>query len=145
MASLVAVFAAILGGAGTSRAPAASARAGRAADPLAGVSRQSLRWQPCGAFQCTTLTVPQNYADPTGPVFHLPVVKEPAADPAHRVGTLFVDPGGPAASGIGFVEQQPSPFSATLRDRFDIVSWDRRSTAGSDGVAMSRRLGPGRL
>jgi pimeloyl-ACP methyl ester carboxylesterase len=113
-------------------APSASAKARRGADPLSGFGRQTLAWQACGTFQCATLTVPQDYSNPTGPLFHLPVVKSPATDPAHRVGTLFVDPGGPAASGVAFVQQQPSVFSATLQSRFDIVSWDRRGSAGSD-------------
>lgn len=116
-----------------SASPAPATSAASAADPLHGFGRQTLAWQPCGSgFQCSTLTVPQNYLDPTGPVFHLPVVKSPATDPAHRVGTLLANPGGPAQSGVAFLQQQPSPFSANLRARFDIVAWDRRGTAGSD-------------
>lgn len=131
--ALVAVATAVTAVAGVvPAASAASASARRAADLFAGFGGQRLTWQACGAFQCATLTVPQNYSDPTGPVMHLPVIKSPATDPAHRVGTLFVDPGGPAASGVGFVQQQPSPFSPALRARFDIVSWDRRGSAASD-------------
>jgi pimeloyl-ACP methyl ester carboxylesterase len=107
--------------------------AASAPDLLHAFGRQTLTWQPCGAgFQCATLTVPQNYLNPTGPVFHLPVLKSPATDRAHRVGTLLANPGGPAQSGVAFLRQQPSPFSANLRARFDIVAWDRRGTAGSD-------------
>lgn len=103
------------------------------AAPLQSFGRQTLTWQPCGGgFQCATLTVPQNYFDSTGPVFHLPVIKSPATDPAHRAGTLLANPGGPAQSGVAFLRQQPSPFSANLQARFDIVAWDRRGTAGSD-------------
>ncbi|NUP53795.1 MAG: alpha/beta fold hydrolase, partial [Catenulispora sp.] len=103
------------------------------AGPLQSFGRQTLAWQSCGGvFQCATLTVPQNYLDPTGPVFHLPVIKSPATDPAHRVGTLLANPGGPAQSGVAFLRQQPSPFSANVQARFDIVAWDRRGTAGSD-------------
>lgn len=113
--------------------PAASAARAQSADRLAGFGHQTLTWQPCGTFQCTTLTVPQDYANPTGPVFHLPVIKAPAGDPAHRAGTLLVNPGGPAASGVGFLQNYlPYALSPTLVADFDVVAWDTRGIAGSD-------------
>ena len=64
-----------------------------AAEPstLAAYYAQHLDWQPCdGGFECAQLVVPFDYAKPDGPRFTLPVVKLPAADPAHRVGALVV-------------------------------------------------------
>ncbi|NUP53146.1 MAG: alpha/beta fold hydrolase [Catenulispora sp.] len=111
-------------------APAAPAQS---TDPLAGFGRQTLTWAPCGTFQCATLTVPQDYLNPTGPVFHLPVIKAPAGDPAHRAGTLLVNPGGPAISGVEFLRNYlPYALSPTLTADFDVVAWDTRGVAGSD-------------
>ncbi|HJY57606.1 MAG TPA: alpha/beta hydrolase, partial [Streptosporangiaceae bacterium] len=67
-----------------------------AAEPstLAAYYAQHLNWQPCdGSFECAQLVVPFDYAKPDGPRFTLPVVRLPAADPAHRVGTLVINPG----------------------------------------------------
>ena len=69
-----------------------------AAEPstLAAYYAQHLNWQACdGGFECAQLVVPFDYAKPDGPRFTLPVVELPAADPAHRVGTLVINPGGP--------------------------------------------------
>jgi len=52
---------------------------------LAAYYAQHLDWQPCdGGFECAQFVVPFDYAKPDGPRFTLPVVKLPAADPAHR-------------------------------------------------------------
>jgi pimeloyl-ACP methyl ester carboxylesterase len=102
-------------------------------DPPAGVGRQTLTWQACGAAECSTLTVPQNYLDPTGPVFHLPVIKFPATDPAHRVGTLFANLGGAADSGVDYLQRYLTySLSSRVLADFDVVTWDARGTAGSD-------------
>ena len=58
-----------------------------------------LRWQSCGSdfpqLLCTTATVPLDYDRPRGRTTRLALAKRPAADPAHRIGTVFVNPGGP--------------------------------------------------
>ena len=70
---------------------------------LAAYYAQHLDWQPCdGGFQCAELVVPFDYAKPDGPRFTLPVVKLPAADPAHRIGARVVNPGGPGGSGVQY-------------------------------------------
>jgi pimeloyl-ACP methyl ester carboxylesterase len=115
--------------------PTAAAAAPASPDLLSGLGRQTLTWQPCGTAECGTLTVPQNYLDPTGPVFHLPVIKFPATDPAHRVGTLFANTGGAANSGVSFLQKYVTYLlSAQVRADFDVVTWDARGTAGSDPV-----------
>ncbi|MEY9862079.1 pimeloyl-ACP methyl ester carboxylesterase [Catenulispora sp. GAS73] len=102
-------------------------------DPLAGFGRQTLTWQACGTAQCSTLTVPRDYLDPAGQVFHLPVIKFPATDPAHRVGTLFANLGGAANSGVGYLRGSLTyALSPRLLADFDVVTWDARGTAGSD-------------
>src|SRR2546430_1165983 len=59
-----------------------------------------LDWQPCGALQCATATVPLDYDRPIGPTIQLALVRRLATDPAHRIGTLFVQTGGPGSSSV---------------------------------------------
>lgn len=94
-----------------------------------------MAWTPCGSpFQCGHVAVPLDYAHPSGHTIKLALVRLPATDPAHRVGSLLVNPGGPGASGVDFVMQQPTLFSAALRARFDIVGFDPRGVGRSDPV-----------
>src|SRR5262245_1744391 len=79
-----------------------------------------LNWQPCdGEFLCAMATVPLDYAHPTGATIQLAVIEHPATDPAHRIGSLFFNPGGPGGSGVTLLPELYSLFPATLRARFD--------------------------
>jgi pimeloyl-ACP methyl ester carboxylesterase len=62
------------------------------------------------------------------------VARRPADDPAHRVGTLFFNAGGPGDGEVKYVVDNDSYFSPTLRARFDIVGVDPRATGGSGHV-----------
>ena len=49
------------------------------------------------------LPVPLDYDQPNGPTIQLSLVRLPAAGPAaERVGSLFLNPGGPGGSGVDF-------------------------------------------
>ena len=53
-----------------------------------------LAWTDCdGGFQCATAQVPLDYAKPAGAKVELALIRLPASDPAHRIGTLFTNPG----------------------------------------------------
>ncbi|HEY6377925.1 MAG TPA: alpha/beta hydrolase [Candidatus Dormibacteraeota bacterium] len=88
---------------------------------------------PAGA-RCGTLAVPLDYADPSKGAIRIRVISVPAKDPTHRIGSLLVNPGGPGASGVRFVEEAISLF-ATLNQRFDIVGFDPRGTADPNPVS----------
>lgn len=104
--------------------------------------QQKLTWRSCaGQFQCSKLTVPVNYADPAGPTIQLAVIKAPATDPAHRIGSLITNPGGPGASGVTYLKQAyptepdaPSDFGPSLRADYDMVSFDPRGVGHSAPV-----------
>jgi pimeloyl-ACP methyl ester carboxylesterase len=100
---------------------------------LAQYYAQRLDWQPCdNGFQCARLLVPFDYARPAWRQFSLPVVKLPAAGPAHRIGTLVINPGGPGGSGIEYAfSARSGEFSPAIRDRFDIVGFDPRGVGAS--------------
>lgn len=100
----------------------------------------ALAWQACppapegsastGGFQCATAVVPMDYARPGQGSFSLAVIRHPARDDAHRIGTLFWNPGGPSDSGTQYLPAAINGFPARVLDRFDIVSWDPRGMGG---------------
>jgi pimeloyl-ACP methyl ester carboxylesterase len=109
---------------------------------LAAYYAQHLNWQPCdGGFECAQFVVPFDYAKPSGPRFTLPVVKLPAADPAHRVGALVINPGGPGGSGVQYALGARLEFPAAVLARFDIVGFDPRG-AGASQPALNCENGP---
>jgi pimeloyl-ACP methyl ester carboxylesterase len=107
----------------------AGALAGGASDALA--TGAPLAWEDCGdGFECATVTVPRDYDEPGGRTFTLPVIRLPAQDASQRIGTLFVNFGGPGPSGVEAL-RFGGPVPEALHRRFDIVAWDSRGTAGS--------------
>ncbi|MBM0274634.1 alpha/beta hydrolase [Micromonospora tarensis] len=117
------------------------------------VARPVIDWQPCaedapgeqppGAevpAQCGTLSLPVDWNRPRGEHFELAVARRVATDPTARQGSLVFGPGGPGDSGVDRVVNGSSRFSADLRRRFDIVSFDPRGTGASHPVRCSREL-----
>jgi pimeloyl-ACP methyl ester carboxylesterase len=94
-------------------------------------------WSPCfrseGPFECATVGVPLDYDKPNGAQISIAMVRLPAAHPQQRIGSLFINPGGPGGSGVDFaVGAGQSLFTQEVRDRFDIVGFDPRGVARSD-------------
>ena len=99
---------------------------------LAGYYAQKLHWQPCQhGFQCARLLVPFDYRRPAWRRFSLPVIRLPASDPARRIGSLVLNPGGPGGSGIQYALAARSVVSPALRARFDVVGFDPRGVGQS--------------
>ena len=102
------------------------------------VAAPTLAWTDCAdGFQCSTAAVPLDYDQPSAAKVDLSLIKLPATDPSHRIGTLFVNFGGPGASGVERLRargQWPWLFSPELRARFDVVSWDPRGIGRSATV-----------
>jgi pimeloyl-ACP methyl ester carboxylesterase len=94
---------------------------------------------PCDqTFQCATVTVPVDYAAPTGPTIGIGIVRQPAKDQAHKLGVLLVNPGGPGGSGIETVESGQVPQA--VADRFDVIGFDPRGVGRS--AALKCPVGP---
>ena len=119
-------------GAGAGSAPSPGAGSGPSSTPPGLVPAACTETPPPGAH-CDTLWVPLDYADPSLGTIPTSVVVVPATDPAERIGSLLVNPGGPGESGVQFVDQA-YPLFATLNQRFDIVGFDPRGTTGPDAV-----------
>lgn len=106
--------------------------AGPVAPALAVAPVPKLVWRSCGSpFLCASAAVPLDWSRPRGRSISLALVKLPASDRAHRIGTLFVNPGGPGGSGVDYVMSDPEAFPAAVRTRFDIVGFDPRFVGGS--------------
>jgi hypothetical protein len=79
------------------------------------------------AFQCATAVVPLDYDKPKGRQITLALARLPASDPSRRIGSLFLNPGGPGGSGVDMVLQGgPFLYSDEVRARFDLVGFDPR-------------------
>ncbi len=101
----------------------------------------TVRWQPCAggdvapaagpALQCARVPVPLDHDDPTAASLTLALVRRPATDAAHRIGSLFVNPGGPGGSGVDLVTSTPNLLGAEVQARYDIVGFDPRGVGAS--------------
>lgn len=99
------------------------------------VKTTTLSWYSCYTdFKCATVTLPLDYDQPKGPQVEVAVLKRPANDRTHRIGSLFVNPGGPGGSGIELAQNADANFSGALLDRFDIVGFDPRGVGFSSNV-----------
>jgi pimeloyl-ACP methyl ester carboxylesterase len=113
---------------GTAAATAQAAPAGAPPVP-------DLRWTDCGGgLQCATARVPLDYGQPRGRAISIALIRLPASDPAHRIGSLLVNPGGPGTSGVAVVRANAQQFPAELQSRFDIVGFDPRGVGLSTPV-----------
>jgi pimeloyl-ACP methyl ester carboxylesterase len=93
-----------------------------------------LNWFSCAVgAQCAVAQVPLDYDEPLGAKTYIVLVKYPATDQANRIGSVFVNFGGPGVSGVN---QLLSGFGQglgfLLQGRFDVVSFDPRGVGLSD-------------
>jgi pimeloyl-ACP methyl ester carboxylesterase len=93
-----------------------------------------LKWTSCDSgFQCATARVPMDYRHPDGAEISIAVVRHLATDPAQRIGSLFINGGGPSEQIEGFLaEFQVIP--AALREHYDLISFDPRGFGYSTAV-----------
>lgn len=108
---------------------------GGAPAALAAPAAGTLSWSDCGnGFQCSTLSVPVDYQNPNGPKIDLALQRLPARNPATRIGSLLVNPGGPGGSAIEFLRSWAGAVNRNLRDRFDLVAFDPRGVGESSPI-----------
>ncbi|RLV48293.1 alpha/beta hydrolase [Nocardioides mangrovicus] len=131
------------GDAGASNTPTAAMPSTDAS--LARFYDQKLTWKSCGSDECASMSVPLDYADPTGKTIELKMVKVAAT--GKRVGSLVVNPGGPGGSAIQYA-QSSSSWPSAISQHFDLIGVDPRGvgestplecldTAGTDQVVAS--------
>jgi len=97
----------------------------------------TLQWSACASealagFECATLVVPRDYADPSVGVFELAVARHRSTGtPEQRIGSLFFNPGGPGGSGLATLPQGWEALPPEVKDSFDLVTWDPRGVGES--------------
>ena len=137
MASAMALTAGLLS---VSTAPAAEAQPPSSTSKVEkrrskAVKTPKLSWYTCyGYAKCATVKVPLDYDKPNGKKVELAVLKVPAKNQKKKIGTLFVNPGGPGASGTELAYYSPYILSPAVTDRFDVVGFDPRGIAFSQNV-----------
>jgi pimeloyl-ACP methyl ester carboxylesterase len=97
--------------------------------------KQIVQWKDCeDGFQCATIIAPMDWDDPSEETdIELALIRRPAGGTAQ--GSLFMNPGGPGASGVDFVRDGLDfAYDQRLADRFDIIGWDPRGVGRSTPV-----------
>ncbi len=107
--------------------------------PQSAAAAATVSWSPCnvqfGPFECATVRVPLDYDRPNGERIDIALTRLPATDPARRIGSLFLNPGGPGGSGVDFVlGVGQSLYTPEVRARFDLVGFDPRGIMRSSGL-----------
>ncbi|MFI7438981.1 alpha/beta hydrolase [Nonomuraea indica] len=103
----------------------------------------SIAWSPCAqdaTAECGTLTVPVDWDDRDGPTIELALARRKATEPAARIGSLVINPGGPGVSGVDYALAATNYLSPELTRRFDIVGFDPRGVGRSHPVVCSSAL-----
>jgi pimeloyl-ACP methyl ester carboxylesterase len=110
----------------------------------ASLTSQKLDWGRCkgtsdspapgSGWQCATLKVPLDYARPDGATIGLALIRSKATGgQGRRIGSLLFNFGGPGGSGVATMPSYESVVGP-LHERYDLVSWDPRGVAASEGV-----------
>ena len=97
--------------------------------------QQEASWEECGRFECATVEVPRDYDDPDGDRIELALLRRPADSPDERIGSLFVNPGGPGVSGNSYAKLAEVLFTKPVLENFDIVGWDPRGVGDSTSIS----------
>ncbi|MCN9239986.1 alpha/beta hydrolase [Streptomyces sp. RY43-2] len=118
-----------------------------------GLSGQKLAWENCPPpseaegggsapaplpdgtrWQCATMKAPLNWNDPSNGTIDIALIRAKAGGaPSQRIGSLVFNFGGPGGSGVSSLPAF-APDYATLRTRYDLVSFDPRGVGRSAGV-----------
>ena len=96
---------------------------------------QSLAWKNCGKNrQCAMATAPMDWDHPSRAT-DITLALTRASATGSRLGSLFVNPGGPGASGYDLVHDDLNfAVSKALQKSYDVIGWDPRGVGRSTPV-----------
>ena len=108
-------------------APAAASTSPSPPTPKPAASIPPLAWKACeGDFQCATLRVPLDEANPGAGTVDLALTRLQTAKKGERIGSLVVNPGGPGSSAVEYLQAAWTLVPEPVRARFDLVAFDPR-------------------
>ncbi|WP_350351533.1 alpha/beta hydrolase [Microbacterium sp. A8/3-1] len=95
---------------------------------------QTLTWTTCGTgFDCTDVTAPLDWENPSAGEITLSVVRHQAEGTA--IGSLLTNPGGPGASGVELIQGSLDfAVGADLIENYDVIGFDPRGVGASTAV-----------
>ncbi|HET9143654.1 alpha/beta hydrolase [Actinophytocola sp.] len=82
-------------------------------------------------FSCANYVVPLDHDRPNRGSINLALMRRAGNDQANRVGSLFLNPGGPSGSGYRLPTIGQLIFQPAVLDRFDLIGFDPRGVARS--------------
>ncbi len=101
-------------------------------------ARSTVAWRPCGGgIQCATMRVPLDHKNPRRGTIDLAVTRLPATDARRRVGSLFVNPGGPGIPSSLYLSEFADIVGPQVTARFDLIGVDPRGVGGSQPFTCS--------
>jgi pimeloyl-ACP methyl ester carboxylesterase len=107
-------------------------------DPKPGPGDPGIPWEQ---LDCTTITVPLNYRQPSAGTLKIAVSRIKATGPASRKGVLLINPGGPGGGGL----IMPLAFQVdAIAKRFDLIGFDPRGVGRSTRLLCEVASGAGR-
>jgi pimeloyl-ACP methyl ester carboxylesterase len=103
---------------------------GLAGGDLTPYLKQKLTWTDCDSgTRCAEILAPLDYANPATKAVTIALRMKPATK-SPKLGSLFINPGGPGGSGKELVDS----FQTTGLEQYDIVGWDPRGAGDSTPV-----------
>lgn len=130
---------------------AASPPASAAPPPDTGSASLGIRWQDCreltgapvdpAVADCSRYRVPLDHAHPSAGSMEIVVLRRRATDPDDRRGALFVNPGGPGASGLHTAYRAERFLDPEVLARYDVIGFDPRGVNLSDPLKCFRSQG----
>jgi pimeloyl-ACP methyl ester carboxylesterase len=85
-------------------------------------------------FECALISVPLDYADPTGSKISIVLIKVHDSDNTNSIGSLLVNPGGPGGSGIDAAVGLSAQLPDEIMTHFDIIGFDPRGVGQSSPI-----------
>ncbi|PZG22201.1 peptidase S33 family protein [Micromonospora craterilacus] len=99
------------------------------------VPTPKLDWYRCYDYaECATVRLPLDYDKPKGAKTEIAVLRVKARDQKRKIGSLFLNPGGPGGSGTSIALAAPYFLGDDVLDRFDVIGVDPRGVNASDQV-----------
>ena len=100
---------------------------------------QKATWGSCSGVStaegadCARVRVPLDYSAPQGRTIELQLARLKAT--GDKIGTVFVNPGGPGGSGVSFLTDLGDYLPDQITDHFDVVGFDPRGVGSSTPIS----------